>query len=550
MLRGRFRLFFQGSGTTLCGVKKVSKAILIGLAILVALGVALIVGLNLYIQSPGSQARIQEELSKSLRLPLKLTNVSVSPFGNLHITGITIPNGGANFLEAASFNAQYRLLPILQGKLEITEMSVESPKIIWTQTADKKWKLPAAEQAKEVSAEDANLKLAKEKQAEAANDQKPKAEVEKVAAEKKSKFVVAVDRFEVKGGQAELFDNENKHLAVFTDVNMVYTSLTPDHIEGTATIGRLVYADGATFENVSTPFSFVDGAFDLPQIDATFAGGKLQGKYHTHNEGEHSPFKVALNFSRVDLDQLGRQWGADPGQMLGGLSGQVEIHGDYQRKNRYDGVGRVDIRDAQFHQLDLFQNIGQVIGLKELSDLRVRDGHADLRLSGEKVYVDALTLNTADLQLTAHGMARLDKRLNLDAQLSVEEAVAQHLPAMIHDSFTPIEGGRRAIDFVINGTTDKPKTNLLNKLIGQKIDNQFGNVLNSLFGEKKQEDDKTRKDDKEKKKKKDKDKDKEAPGTPAPAAAPEPASPAPAPAPAAPQPAPATPQPQPTTPNP
>ncbi|WP_049975651.1 AsmA family protein [Chthoniobacter flavus] len=532
-------------------MKKVSKAILIGLTILVALGVALVVGLNLYIQSPGSQARIQEELSKALRLPLKLTNVSVSPFGDLRITGITIPNGGANFLEATSFNAHYRLLPILQGKLEITEMSVENPKIIWAQTADKKWKLPAPEQAKEVSAEDANQKLAKEeKKGESANGQpgekKPAEEVEKVAAEKKSKFVVAVDRFEVKGGQAELFDNENKHLAVLSDVNMVYTSLTPDHIEGTATIGKLVYADGATFENVSTPFSFAGGAFDLSQIDATFAGGKVQGKYHTHNEGEHSPFKIAVNFLQVNLDQLGRQWGTDPGQMLGTLSGQAEIHGDYQRKNRYDGVGRVDIRDAQFHQLDLFQNIGQIIGLKELSDLRVRDGHSDLRLSGEKVYVDTLALNTADLQLTAHGMVRLDKRLNLDAQLSVEEAVAQHLPAMIHDSFTPIEGGRRAIDFVINGTTDKPKTNLLNKLIGQKIDNQFGNVLNSIFGDKKQEDDKARKEDKDKEKKKKK--DKEAPGTPAPTAAPEPASPAPAPA--APQPAPVTPQPQPTTPNP
>ncbi len=138
MRRGRFRLFFQRSRATLCGVKKVSKAILIGLAVLVALGVALIVGLNLYIQSPGSQARIQEELSKLLRLPLKLTNVSVSPFGSLRVTGLTIPNGGANFLDAASFNARYRLLSLLQGKLVITEMNVESPKIVWIQAVDGK----------------------------------------------------------------------------------------------------------------------------------------------------------------------------------------------------------------------------------------------------------------------------------------------------------------------------------------------------------------------------------------------------------------------------
>lgn len=534
----------------MCAVKKVSKAILIGLATLAALGIAVVVGLNLYIQSPGSQARIQEELSKSLRLPLKLKNVSVSPFGRLHITGITIPNGGANFLDVASFQAQYRLLPLLEGKLEITEMSVENPKIVWAQTAEGKWKLPEPEQAKAVSAEDANQKLAKETAkgdtaAAQSQEKKPKEEVQKVAAEKKSRFAVLVDRFDVKGGEVELFDAQNKHLAVFSDVNMTYTALAADHVEGTATIGKVVYADGLTLENVTTPFKFESGAFNLPEIEATLAEGKLQAKYHTHNEGEHSPFKVAVTFTKLDLNRLGMQLGADPGQMTGSLNGQIEIHGDHQFSDRREGEGRVDIRDAQFHQLDLFESIGQLLGLKEL---RVRDGHADLRLSGEKVHVDSLTLNTADLQLTAHGMARLDKRLNLDAQISVEEAVAQRLAGMIRDSFQPIDGGRRAIQFVISGTIDKPKTNLLNKLIGQKIDNQFGDVLSSIFGgEKKQQSD-DKKEEKKKKKDKDKDKDRAAQGTPAPGSA----TPAPAAAatPSPTTPSPATPQPQPAAPNP
>ena len=84
---------------------------------------------------------------------------------------------------------------------------------------------------------------------------------------------------------------------------------------------------------------------------------------------------------------------------------------------------------------------------------------------------------------------------------------SQRLPGMIRDSFVPIDGGRRAIDFAITGTTDKPKTNLLDKLIGQKINTQFGDVLGSIFGgDKKPDDDKPKKDDKkgERRKKKDK----------------------------------------------
>jgi hypothetical protein len=248
----------------------------------------------------------------------------------------------------------------------------------------------------------------------------------------------------------------------------------------------------------------------------------LQGRYHTHTEKERSPYKIAITASQIDLDRLATQMGGEAGKSTGSLSGQFEVLGDLLEPGHPDGVGRADVRDAQFHQLDLFQNIGQVLGMRELSDLRVRDGHTDLRLNGDKILIDKLTLNTSDLQLGAHGWAKLDKHLKLDAQLSLEEGVAHRLPGMIRDSFTPIEGGRRAIDFAVTGTTDKPKTNLLDKLIGQKINTQFGDVLGTIFGDKKA--------DKERKKK-ESDKDKAPSETPAPAPAAPPAeSPQPQPA--------------------
>ena len=135
---GRFRLFNQGSAVKLGAVKKLSKAILIALGAVLALAIAVVFGINLYIQSPGVQSRLQEEISRSLRVPLKITNTSVTPWSDLRITGITVPNGGTNLLEAASFNARYRLWPIFSGKLVIYNMSVDSPTIVWPQNADRK----------------------------------------------------------------------------------------------------------------------------------------------------------------------------------------------------------------------------------------------------------------------------------------------------------------------------------------------------------------------------------------------------------------------------
>jgi len=513
-------------------VKKVSKAILIVLAAILALGAALVVGLNLYIQSPGSQARIQEELSKSLRLPLKLTNTSVTPWSDLKITGISVPNGDANFLEASSFTASYRLLPLLEGKLIITEMRVENPKIVWRQDEKEKWRLPEPEKAAEVSREEAKTAAAEPASTPAAPI--PGAELpatsetksEKKKEKKKKDFEVVVQRFDVKNGSIELLDHQNKHVAVFVGVDMTYTKLTPEHVEGTAAIGKAIWADGLTLENVRTPFSFTraDHELSLPEITATLAGGSVRGRFLSRAEAEHTPFNGAVKFERVSLDALTVQTGGEAGQAIGELSGEFEMRGETDRMEKATGTGALDLRDGQFRQLEFFQNIGAALGLREFGNMRLKEGHADFHLSGQKIIVEQLLLATNDLQMTSKGTIRLekgDRKVALDAQLSVDEALVKQLPSLIGDSFVAAENNRRTIDFNITGTTDKPKTNLLDKLIGSKINVQFGDLISNLFGgEKKPEDDKKKKEEEERKKaekkaekerkKKEKEKDKSA----------------------------------------
>jgi hypothetical protein len=487
-------------------VKKVSKAILIGLAVVVALAVALVVGLNLYVQSPGAQARIQEELSKALRLPLKITNTSVTPWSDLRITGISVPHGDANFLEAASFTARYRLLPLLEGKLIITEMRVENPKVVWVQNSEGKWKLPEPEEAAvesraaaETASPEATLVTPP-----AGEEPAPAPKKEKSQPAKKKDFAVLIHRFDVKDGAFELLDKEHKHVATFSGVNMTYTKLTAEQVEGTATIGKAVWADGLMLENVSTPFSYIraNHEFWLPELTATLAGGTLRGQYHSRAEAEHTPFNTAVEFERINIDQLSTQSGGEAGQATGELRGKLEIRGDTDRLEKAEGQGKFDLRDGQFRQLEFFQGIGHALGLRELSNLRLQNGHAELRLSGDKVHVDHLLLTTSDLQLSSSkGAVHLSKKVEIEVQLSVEEALVKQLPDMVRDSFAKAENSRRTIDFNVTGTTDKLKTNLLDKLVGQKINAQFGDLLGSLFGnDKKSEEDRKKKEEEERKK--------------------------------------------------
>jgi type II secretion system protein N len=487
-------------------VKKVSKAILVGLAALVVLAGALVAGLNLFVQSPASQLQIQEELSGALRMPLKFVNIGVSPLGRLRITGITIPNAGVNFLEATSFDARFRLLPLLRGRLELTRMRMENPKILWMQSADGKWKLPEPERAAKISAENP-----------------PKAET----AHAKSPFDVILGRIEVKGGGVDLVDKEHKHVATLANIHLFYDTLGADHFAGRFTVDQLTFAGAMSVEKLSSPFEYDGQSLNLSKIAAALAGGTLDGTLRLRSEKGSSPMETTLGFKNVDMDRLARQLGMPAGQATGLLAGQIALHGDAQKPEDLKGQATLDLRNAQFQQLELFQTIGQVLGLRELSDLRVKDGHGDFRLAGEKIVINKIALNTPDLQLTAEGMARRNKKLNLTAQLSVEEDLVQRLPGAVRDSFKPTDGGRRAINFAITGTVDRPRTDLLDKLIGQKINVQLGGLLHDIFGHGKPRDERGTKEGKAKEEGNSTTPPAEPPPAPAPIPAPQPAAPNP-----------------------
>ena len=468
-------------------MKKLSKAILLALGALLVLVVFGLVCVNLYIQSPRAQEQMEEQLSKALHMPLKIINTSLSPWSGLRVTGITIPNGDTTFLEAGTFTASYRALPLLAGRLLIPEMSVDRPRIVWKQDAEGKWKLPARE--KTASVPDENKAPGK------TSDQAP----ETPKPEKKSEggFKVVVERFLVKGGTVDLVDKDGKHTAVFTDVNMTYTALTEEKVEGTAVIGRAVWADTLALENVRTPFTYAGGELTLPELTATLGGGPVRGSYRAQPDAPKSPFEAAFTFEKVNLDRVAGGVGLKPGQVGGTAAGQLTLRGDMRRAERAEGGGQIQLTDGRFQQLELFQTIGQVLNIRELSDLRLKDAHGDFRIGGEKVVFDQLALNAANLQLSAKGTVRFDQKVAFDARLSVEDKIVKQLPDLVRDGFGTADNGLRTIDFNVTGTTEKLRTNLMDKLIGgQNVVQQVGKFATELFGGKnKDEEDKKKKEE-------------------------------------------------------
>src|SRR5207237_2723100 len=127
-------------------MRKLRRITFIAFAAVIALGAILLLGVNLYVQSHGTQAKIQQELSRRLGTRLEIRSMSVTPWGGLQLSGITIPQtspaGPRHFLEAKTFRLRVRFLSLFSRRLVIKEVSLINPKVVWPQDAEGKWKLP------------------------------------------------------------------------------------------------------------------------------------------------------------------------------------------------------------------------------------------------------------------------------------------------------------------------------------------------------------------------------------------------------------------------
>ena len=129
-------------------MKKIGRVVLYGLGAVLAFLAALLLAVNLYVQSQGTQARIEDELSRRLGTTLRIQRISVTPWWGLKLRGITIPQSDAaisrDFLHADTFRLRIRFMSLFARELVIKEILLVNPTVVWAQNKDGKWRIPSA----------------------------------------------------------------------------------------------------------------------------------------------------------------------------------------------------------------------------------------------------------------------------------------------------------------------------------------------------------------------------------------------------------------------
>jgi type II secretion system protein N len=415
-------------------------------------------------------------------MPVQLTSASFTPWSGLRLTGISVPQSDAaadgNFFEAAAFTARLRLAPILRRRLEITQVGLETPKVTWRQTAQGEWRLP--QRAPPPESAPAPSTAAVETPASAT----PSAQAEQPPAQTGG-FEVSVSRLKISDGTFDFLDNHSKRLASLSGVDVTCPVADKEKIEGKASSEKISIKDHVFLEKLRTPFSYAGGTLLLPAISTSVADGTMNGSFKMQTDSADSPFSTSVKVQNVNLDRLITEAGGTSGQVSGRFNGFLDVSGMLANAKSLSGSGQIVLMNGQIQQYEFLQMLGKGLQIEELMQLTLRNAQADYRIENGDILLDQLLLESPNLKLTAQGTVHLDGALDLRARLTIYPKISHQLPRIIAENFTPVENSdQRYVDFDVKGTISKPKTNLLERMVGRKIEKQAIDLIRSLFGKK------------------------------------------------------------------
>lgn len=472
------------------------RILLIALGVILGGALLILIGVNMYVQSRGTQARIQQELSQRLGTSLRIQRISVTPWWGLKLTGITIPQSqpgvSADFLTAKTLRLRVRLSSVFGGHLVIKEVSLVNPEIVWAQNTDGKWRLPSAppEVVKPTLPEKSSVAQVTEppppeqKAVEAATplNSPPPLTASVPEPNKPAPFTPEVERVNVLGAHFRFLDEKLKAVASFEDVDFRSSFRTARELRGNITIAKTSLRDRFFLEQLFSPLRYDSSEIDFSQISARAGDGRITGHFNLQTQAEDSPFSVSIRFSDVQADKIIVEAGGIAGTVTGKLEGKLDASGKTADPNALSGSGEIVLRDGQVRQYSLLMALGQLLQIQELQQLKLDQAQVKYHIDPGVVTIDQLVFRSENIRLSATGTVSFDGKLQLESQLAVNEKMRSQLFRALRENFKPIdEPGYTAVNFQVGGTVGRPKTNLMDKLIGRDL-KDLSSVITGLIG--------------------------------------------------------------------
>ena len=373
----------------------------------------------------------------------------------------------------------------------ITNVSLIEPRVIWAQDQGGKWKLPGFEKEESRRSHAAGrngrgIAFARWFRApEVAVAKPPPPTIASSPPAPREKFALVPDvrHLKVAGGDFRFLDQSGHLVAAFEDVGFRSSVRNSADLDGRVTIRKISLRNRFFLEEFRSPLRYHPGELEFSKISAHAGGGDIMGRFSMQPQTADSPFTVEVKFRGVPADRIIADAGGPRGIVQGNIEGGLQAEGKAADPNALVGSGRILLRDGEVRQYNLLVALGQILEIEELKHLHLEQADASYHLNPGVVTVDDLVLRSQNIRLLATGTVSFAGRLHLDARLAIDEKIRARLFKAIRVNFQPIdEPGYYAVDFQVRGTIERPKSNLLKKVVGHDLEDLLDRFLGGKKG--------------------------------------------------------------------
>jgi type II secretion system protein N len=422
-----------------------------------------LLGINLYIQSPGVQRDLRDSFSESLGLPLEVFRITFTPWDGLTFEDVTV--GSSDFetpiLKAGNLKVRCDYLALLRRKIIVREIVLRHVYL----------RVP-------LGAMKETMETSKRSAAPSPNSEQPAGSIPAETAHRTKslsirdtltrKFWVEIQKFKLKDTTIAIVRPDGATTAAIYGLDC---SLSFQHGNY---LGR-VHADNAmigetiSLDDIGSPVRFSGGLLALEDVCARISGGDLNGTFTVNFSNANLPYRLELKASGIDVNEVTNRTSSFLDRAHGTLEGSFELTGDGRDSSQAAGVGTLEIKSGYLDQYPMLQEIGRWTQIDELQRIDLEEADSNFRVVGSRVQVDSVRLISKNCRINLAGTVEDSQRLDLKGRLTITQFLSQKIPNELEDNFVNADDGRsRYLDFEVSGSIQKPETNLFERIIGDK----------------------------------------------------------------------------------
>jgi uncharacterized protein involved in outer membrane biogenesis len=421
------------------------------------------------LDTPEFKKALLERIRGALGADVQARELEISLLRGVSLEGLSVanpPGFAGRLLEADSFRLRYDLLPLLRGRLQVDEVSLDKPVLSLAMNARGVFNYEKLAPAATAAPGPRGAALALPLQ-------------------------LVLSRLAVTDARITIVDHAKAVLLSLEDADLdarFQVAAASATGSGTARLESLGLANLVFVRNVSAPLALSRHSLRLAPIDGRLADGGATGELSVDLEGGLR-YSLSLEVKGAQVETLLRE-ARSTAAMTGALQASAAFEGT-GGLSTVKGRGRAHVSDCRVRHSKLLAVVAATLQLPELAQPDFDECRVEFSMARGRMETPVVALKSPAIQLAGAGSYRLnDDTLAYDMTLALDRRLLGRIPIKeIRAAFGPRADGLEAVDFKVSGTSAAPRTDLLARIGKAGATEVLRGALGKLFGRKKKPND-------------------------------------------------------------